>query len=129
MWCFIRPSNENVFILFGLKPNYFLSGRGLAIRDARGDLHELADVSIACRAPLSNASYSVWGSFGLSSSTSLVARGGMCSLKRQRISILTSSRLPLTARLGWHVCSSWGSLKSIGQSLSRRGSRKSGLET
>ena len=38
-----------------------LRGRGLTIRDARGDLHELADISIACRAPLSNASYTVCG--------------------------------------------------------------------
>ena len=36
-------------------------GRGLAIRDAKGDLHELADISLACRAPLSTANFSVKG--------------------------------------------------------------------
>ena len=36
-------------------------GRGLAIRDAKGDLHELADISLACRAPLSTANLSVKG--------------------------------------------------------------------
>ena len=36
-------------------------GRGLAIRDAKGDLHELADISLACRAPLSTAKLSVKG--------------------------------------------------------------------
>ena len=36
-------------------------GRGLCIRDAKGDLHELADISVACRAPLSTANFSVKG--------------------------------------------------------------------
>ena len=37
------------------------TSRGLAIRDAKGDLHDLADISIACRAPLSTANFSVKG--------------------------------------------------------------------
>lgn len=35
--------------------------RGLAIRDKRGDVQELADVSIACRAPITTANFSING--------------------------------------------------------------------
>ena len=54
------PGNREDSFLAG--PYIFnQTGRGLAIRDAKGDVHELADVSLACRAPLSNSNFTVKG--------------------------------------------------------------------